>query len=160
MSKRHLQTLLATLMLQASMQFATAAPGNLSGDTKASAEVWSTFQAWLHAYDAGDLPRIMAIFDRGVVFTYQDAKDQSYDDLRRSYGSDLKTRTPGTTWIPSVEEIYSDGRLAFVRSIWKLHGFSAAKQDQVKARNRSLDVSRKDGSGWRIIRAINYPEKQ
>ncbi len=127
MSKRHLQTLLATLMLQASMQFATAAPGNLSGDTKASAEVWSTFQAWLHAYDAG---------------------------------SDLKTRTPGTTWIPSVEEIYSDGRLAFVRSIWKLHGFSAAKQDQVKARNRSLDVSRKDGSGWRIIRAINYPEKQ
>jgi uncharacterized protein (TIGR02246 family) len=146
-------------MLHASMQFAIAAPGNLSGDTKASAEVWSTFQAWLHAYDAGDLTQIMAIFDRGVVFAFQGAKDQSYDHLRRSYESDLKTRTPGTTWVPDVEEIYSDGRLAFVRSIWELHVFSATTQDQVKARNRSLDVLRKEAGSWRIIRSINYPER-
>ena len=159
MSKRHLQPLLAALLLQTSMQFALAAPGNLSGDTKASAEVWSAFQAWLHAYDAGDLTRIMAIFDRDVVFAFQGAKDQSYDDLRRSYESDLKTRTPGTTWVPNVEEIYSDGSLAFVRSIWELHVSSAATRDQVKARNRSLDVLRKEEGGWRIIRSINYPEK-
>jgi uncharacterized protein (TIGR02246 family) len=159
-TRANLRRVLAMLGLAAWVQLSFAAPPNLSGDTASAGEVWSTFQTWLHAYDVGDMAQIMDIFDRGVVFTFQGSADQSYDDLRRSYEVDLKTRAPGTTWIPAVEEIYVDGRLAFVRATWELHVSGTAAGDQVRARNRSLDVFRKAEGRWRIIRSINFPEKQ
>lgn len=138
-----------------------AADVPMSGDVAASAEVWSTFESWLRAYAAGDMPHVMAIFDSDVVFEFQGSKDESFDDLRRDYESDFKTRTPGTAWRPRVEEIHAQGDMAFVRSVWELHvpGQGEGAPDRVAQRNRSLDVFTRHDGRWRIIRSINYPEK-
>jgi uncharacterized protein (TIGR02246 family) len=155
-----LASLLVAVALCGLIERTHAAEVRLTGDAKAAGEVWASFRSWTEAYDKGDLTQIMAIFDRGVVFAFQGGKDQSYEDLRHGYEDDLKSRLPGTTWVPSVEEVYADENLAFVRAIWELHVTNATAQVQVKARNRSLDVLRKVDGQWRIFRSINYPEKQ
>jgi uncharacterized protein (TIGR02246 family) len=150
---------IVALVCSLSAHVAWASPVKLSGDANGAGEVWATFQSWVKAYDAGDVARIMDIFDKGVVFSFQGNRDESYDDLRRDYEADMKTRKPGTSWVPQVEEVYAEGKLAFVRSIWELRVSSEPAQSQVKARNRSMDVLRKDDGKWHIIRSINYPEK-
>jgi len=133
----------------------------MSGDLVASAEVWRTFESWLQAYATGDIQRVMTIFDRDVVFEFQGSKDESFDDLRRDYDNDFRTRAPGTAWKPRVEEVRAQGDMAFVRSVWELHvaGQGDGAPDGIAQRNRSLDVfCRKDGR-WQITRSINYPEK-
>ena len=138
-----------------------AAEVPMSGDRVASAEVWNTFEGWLRAYAAGDLPQVMAIFDRDIVFEFQGSQDESFDDLRRDYESDFKTRAPGTTWRPRVEEVHAQGDMAFVRSVWELHvaGQGEGAPEKIAQRNRSLDVFCKRDGRWRILRSINYPEK-
>ena len=131
----------------------------LGGDETRSAQVWDTFQSWLQAYKTGDVAGNMAIFDRGVVFSFQGGKDQSYTDLQRGYEIDLKARTPGTVWVPIVEQVYADGNLAFVRAVWELRASNATGVVEVKARNQSLDVLRNVAGHWLIIRSINYPDK-
>lgn len=158
MRQRLRAPLLLPLVCAMFAQAASAAPPGLTGNA-AAAEVRSTFETWLHAYEVGDLDRIMAIFDTGVIFEFQGGKDQSWEDLRQGYVSDLKARAPGTKWVPTLEEIHSDGTLAFVRSIWELRVSSNDGPDQTKARNRSMDVFRKAHGHWYIIRSINYPEK-
>jgi ketosteroid isomerase-like protein len=136
-----------------------ASEPRLEGDPARAADVWNTFQSWVQAYQTGDIAGIMAIFDRGVVFSFQGSKDQSFVDLQRGYEVDLKERTPGTTWVPLVEQVYADGNLAFVRAAWELRVTHAGRPSELKARNQSLDVLRNVAGHWLIIRSINYPEK-
>ncbi|HEY6067041.1 MAG TPA: nuclear transport factor 2 family protein [Thermoanaerobaculia bacterium] len=142
---------------------AATAPGGavpLSGDVAKAREVWRAFDTWLTAYSKGDLEGVMAIFDEGVRFSYQGVKDQGYADLKASYVRDFQDRKPGTSWVPAVEEIYADGRLAIVRAIWKLEVKGADGKTETKGRNRSIDVLRFGDDGrWRILRSTNYPEK-
>jgi uncharacterized protein (TIGR02246 family) len=135
---------------------------NFAGDTREAAAVWQTFRAWLRAYRSADLAGTMAIFDPAVVFAFQGQKDQSFKDLEDGYRSAFAGRKPDveSEWVPHVDEIYAEGRTAFVRSIWELrvreHGGAAI----AKARNRSIDVLRRGEDGrWRIFRSLNYPEK-
>ena len=126
----------------------------MTGDVAAAGQVWDTFDHWLRAYEQGDLPGIMAIFAPDVIFEFQGGPDASLADLRRDYEADLKSRAPGTRWVPRVEEVHAEGSMAFVRSVWELH-----VGDRVTQRNRSMDVFGRQGSEWRILRSINYPEK-
>jgi len=133
----------------------------LNGDKAAAAEVLRTFQAWTRAYAAGDMAGVMAIFDPDVLFEFQGGKDERLDDLRRDYETDFKTRAPGTTWQPRLEEVRAQGELAFVRSTWELHvaGQGEGAADTVKHRNRSVDILGRQDGRWRILRSFNYPEK-
>jgi uncharacterized protein (TIGR02246 family) len=132
----------------------------LAGDASKAAEVWKAFEAWLTAYSNRDLAGVMAIFDDGVRFFYQGVKDQGYAELKASYVRDFETRTAGTRWVPSVEEVYADGPLATVRAVWTLEVRGSDGKTVVKGRNRSMDVFRLGGDGrWRIFRSMNYPEK-
>ena len=119
----------------------------------------SALQSWTAAYDKGDLDGTMRIFAPEVLFAFQGAKDQTYDDLRQGYVQDFATRTPGTTWVPHIEEVYVEGSVGFVRSIWELKVKSQTGETQTKARNRSVDILSKSSGTWRIIRSFNYPEK-
>jgi len=131
----------------------------LTGDVAQAQAVWRTFEKWIGAYDAGDLDGVMAIFDPDVQFAFQGAPDQRFADLRAGYVADFKSRAPGVSWVPAVQEIHAEGRIAFVRSIWELHAVKDGKP-QVIARNRSIDVLHIDGNGrWVIFRSMNYPEK-
>ena len=143
--------LFVSLMLLAAS--ASAAAG-------AETQLRSVFDAWIAAYEKGDLDATMRIFAPGVVFQFQGGKDQSYDDLKRGYVQDFATRSPGTVWVPHIEEVHVEGSMGFVRSIWELKVKSASGEMQTKARNRSVDILSKESGAWRIIRSFNYPEKQ
>ena len=152
----------AIVLFLASVSPAYAGKGDevLAGNTASAARVQKTFEQWMDAFSAGDLPKVMGIFDREVVFSFQGRPDQHYADLESAYASGFKTRKSSTAWVPQIQEIYADGDLAFVRSIWELHVTDSAGTVTVKARNRSIDVLRKDSAGqWHIFRSLNYPEK-
>jgi len=135
---------------------------HFSGDTAAAQAVWSTFEAWLKAYAAGDLDGSMRIFDPAVVFAFQGQKDQTYADLEAGYRDEFAKRKQsgaGTEWVPTVEEVYAQGQTAFVRSVWEGRE-RTADGVKVTARNRSIDVFRRGADQrWRIFRSLNYPEK-
>ena len=132
----------------------------LAGDKAAAREIWGTFERWLAAYSSRDLKGTMVIFDREVVFSFQGSPDQGYKELETGYVQDFKSSAPGTEWVPKAQEVYAAANLGFVRSVWELHVKNAAGAVEVKARNRSLDVLRRDNTGsWMIIRSINYPDK-
>jgi ketosteroid isomerase-like protein len=132
---------------------AHAADVPMTGDAVEAAQVWDTFEHWLRAYEAGDLERIMAIFDPAVIFEFQGSPDADAAALRRDYEADLKARAPGTRWVPRVEEVHAEGSMAFVRSVWELD-----VAGKVRQRNRSLDVFHRHDGRWAILRSINYPE--
>ena len=122
-------------------------------------ELLSVFHTWTAAYDKGDLDGTMRIFAPEVLFAFQGGKDQTYDDLRQGYVQDFATRTAGTTWVPQIEEVYVEGSVGFVRSIWELKVKAETGETQTKVRNRSVDILSKRSGTWRIIRSFNYPEK-
>jgi uncharacterized protein (TIGR02246 family) len=132
---------------------------SVAADAGARSELLAVFQNWTAAYDKGDLDGTMRIFAPEVLFAFQGGKDQTYDDLRQGYVQDFATRRPGTTWVPHIEEVYVEGTVGFVRSVWELKVKSDAGEAQTKARNRSVDILSKSSGTWRIIRSFNYPEK-
>jgi len=132
---------------------------SVAANADARSELLSAFQSWIAAYDKGDLDGTMRIFAPEVLFALQGGKDQTYDDLRQGYVQDFATRRPGTTWVPHIEEVYVEGSVGFVRSIWELKVKSETGETQTKARNRSVDILSKRSGTWRIIRSFNYPEK-
>jgi uncharacterized protein (TIGR02246 family) len=145
-----LLSLLLVLATSASAAKATA---------DARSELQSVFESWTTAYDKGDLEGTMRIFAPEIVFAFQGSKDQTYEDLKHGYVQDFSTRAPGTTWVPHIEEVYAEGSLGFVRSIWELKVKSETGEVLTKARNRSVDILSKRSGSWRIIRSFNYPEK-
>jgi ketosteroid isomerase-like protein len=151
---RLLATAILSTALLAPLVPSRAADVPMTGDTAEAAQVWTTFEHWLKAYEAGDLDGIMAIFDRDVIFEFQGGPDANADMLRRDYAADLKARAAGTRWVPRVEEVHADGNTAFVRSMWELH-----VGDKVTQRNRSMDVFQRRDGRWNILRSINYPAK-
>ena len=158
MSARRVAALLA-LAVSLHVSAATSSVP-LAGNAEQAKEIWSVFEHWLAAYSAGDMKGVMAIFDPAVEFSFQGSPDQRYKDLEASYADDFRTRAPGTDWAPKVEEVYADGNLGFVRSVWELRVKNAQGMAEVKLRNKSLDVFRRQPSGaWVIIRSINYPLK-
>jgi ketosteroid isomerase-like protein len=148
---------LVFVVLVGAIPAAIASP-QLNGEARAAGQVASTFERWVAAYGKGDLESTMAIFDPGVVFEFQGSPDQGYAELRKGYVADFAARAPGTVWAPQIEEIYADGKLAFVRSRWELKVTLGGKTI-VKERNRSIDVFRHSADGWKIIRSLNYPDR-
>jgi uncharacterized protein (TIGR02246 family) len=155
-------TALACSLMLSSVQFGKAADRTvpLGGDRIRAAAAWNSFEAWLKAYEAGDLAGTMDIFDPDVDFAFQGARDQSYSELKATYADDFKTRTPGTVWVPEIAEVYADDGLAFVRSVWELRVKQPDGTMKTTERNRSIDVLHLMPDGkWRIFRSLNYPEK-
>ena len=131
----------------------------MTGDAANGTQVLHVFEQWTSAYEKGDLNGSVSIFAPNVVFAFQGSKDQDYEALRKGYVQDFATRAPGTVWVPRIEEVYVEGTIAIVRSVWELKVQSGSGETQVKARNRSVDILSKGSGSWRIIRSFNYPEK-
>jgi uncharacterized protein (TIGR02246 family) len=132
----------------------------MTGDTASGTQVLHVFEQWTSAYEKGDLDGSMSIFAPEVVFAFQGSKDQDYEALRKGYVQDFATRKAGTVWVPRIEEVYVEGTVAIVRSVWELKVKSGSADTEVKARNRSVDILGKGLGSWRIIRSFNYPEKE
>ena len=155
-----MRPLLLFLLLTVAAFNARAADVPMAGDTERARAVWATFETWLGAYERGDIDGVMAIFAPDVAFSWQGLPDQRHGELRKAYEFDFGARAPGSAWVPQVQEVYADGNLAFVRAHWEQVTTAADGTRTVTARNRSLDVLRRDADGqWRIFRSMNYPEK-
>lgn len=159
MPRRLASSLLVAFVLQLGCGPCPAAEVPLAGDL-AAGQVWDVFSAWLSAYEKGDVPQIMAIFDKAVVFESQSAPDEGWDDLQRDFRSDMQTRKPGTRWVPRVEEVRAEGRMAIVRAVWDLHEPGADGRDVVRESNRSLDVFVQREGRWVILRSINFADRR
>jgi ketosteroid isomerase-like protein len=138
---------------------ADIAKPKLTGDTRLAAQVWNEFGAWLAAYEAHDLDKVMAFFDKDVQFTFQGVRDANYESLKAAYANDFRIEKPGTRWVAVPEEVFADGRMAIVRSWWELRVPDGNGGTLVKERNRGMDVLRKSRNGWKVIRSINYSDK-
>ena len=148
--------LLVVLSLLASNTFAD--PPKLSGDKVRGAALWKQFEEWLVAYEKADLDRVMTIFAKDAIFSFQGAPDAGYDDLKAAYIADFESRKPGSKWVPIAEEVYAEGTMAIVRSRWELQMPDGKGGILTKERNRGLDVFRWTKDGWRLIRSLNYQE--
>ena len=160
MPRRLAPCLIVALVLQLGCGACASAEVPLAGDRAAAGQVWDAFSAWLSAYEKGDVPQIMAIFDKAVVFESQSAPDEGWDDLQRDYRSDMQARKPGTRWVPRVEEVRAEGGMAIVRAVWDLHVPGADGRDVVRQSNRSLDVFVQRDGRWVILRSINFADRR
>ncbi len=115
------------------------------------------FDTWIAAYDAGDLDRLMSIFDDSLRYIAPCQPVQSRDTLRAWYKNDFARRGPRPTWSYQTESIDVGGDLAVIVSRWtavtRLEGFSADVQ-----RLRSIDFLRNGPDGWKIFRTLNDHE--
>lgn len=118
----------------------------------------STFEQWAKAYKARDLAGTVAIFADDVVFSFQNAPDQTRAQLEKGYRAEFAKPGSASEWVPMFEEFECSGDLAFVRSTWELRVPRPDGSSAVDARNRSVDILRRSPDGkWRIFRSLNYP---
>ncbi len=130
----------------------------LRGDRTKARQVQAVFAQWSKAYEARDLNGTMSIFDPGVAFVFQGDQERSWTELEAGYRSDFAKGQKGR-WIQALQEIYADGNLAIVSSVWS-YELTVDGKTKTLARNRSMDVLRLGADKkWRIFRSMNYPEK-
>jgi ketosteroid isomerase-like protein len=123
------------------------------------ADAGTLFTRWILAYKARDADKLMAIYDKSLVYSAQGEADQTFNELKASYQGFFASRMPPTYWKAIPKEIQTQGDLAIVISIWeqRTRG-TAGAPDEVIARTRSVDVFKRIGGAWKIVRTVNYPE--
>ena len=121
-------------------------------------EAQAIFDRWIAAYEAGDVQKLMSVFDKKLVYSELGSADQSFEQLENNYRRDLSKAATGDRWTVVAEEIHSSGDLAVVISHWKLREKPPGQQERLLQVIRSIDVFRRSSSGWKIVRTINYPE--
>jgi uncharacterized protein (TIGR02246 family) len=124
---------------------------------KVPTEIRAVYMRWKVAADAHDIEKVMSVFDRNMILSYQGTDDVGYDELKQGYARDFKSDPPGAQWLVLPQEAHLEGNMAVAISIWELqvpsdHGVKIAQ------RIRSVDVLRRKEGGWKIIRTVNYPE--
>ncbi len=135
----------------------------LLGDEQKAGQVWGVVTRWTEAYDKRDLKGVMATFDPDEVFSFYGTPSQSYADLESGYRSAFaKDRAAADgRWATLAEEVYAEGKTAFVRGIAERQVKAADGSVKVPERNRCIDIYRLHGaSDWKIFRTMCYPESK
>ena len=150
---------LALLVLLFTSAMASAATPRFTGDRARAADLWKHFEAWLVAYEAHDLDKVMAFIDKDVIFSAETLRDADYEALKAVYTRDFRIEKPGSRWVAVPEEIFADGKIAILRGYWELHVPDGKGGVVVRERNRGMDVFRKTRGGWKLFRSVNYPDR-
>jgi len=122
------------------------------------ADAAAIFAQWIKAYETRDAEKLMSIFDKTLVYSAQGEGDQKYDELKASYQGYFASRMPATRWKAIPKEIFAQGDLTVVISIWEQRERTASGVGDLIQRTRSVDVFRRTKSGWKIVRTVSYPE--
>ncbi|MEO8018691.1 MAG: DUF4440 domain-containing protein [Pseudomonadota bacterium] len=122
-------------------------------------EAGAIFNQWIAGYQAHNADKLMAVFDKSLIYSSQGEGDQTYDELKASYVTFFASRMPPTRWKAIPKEIQAGAGLAVVVSIWEQRSKTGSGPEEVVARIRSVDVFRQTKAGWKIVRTINYPEQ-
>jgi ketosteroid isomerase-like protein len=122
------------------------------------ADAGAVFNQWIAAYQAHDAEKIMAVFDKSLIYSEQGDADQTYAELKKSYQDFFATKAPPSKWKAIPKEIHTQAGLAVVVSIWEQTQTDSAGHEELVARLRSVDIFRPTKAGWKIVRTINYSE--
>jgi len=133
----------------------------LLGDKHKAQQVWNTVVRWTDAYVRRDLKGVMEIFDPEEAFSFYGAPSMSYADLESGYRSAF-AKDPSATngeWVALADEVYAEGKTAFVRGIAELQVKGTEGSARVTERNRCIDIYRLTGADdWKIFRTMCYPD--
>ena len=135
----------------------------LLGDQRKAQQVWDVVVKWTGAYKKRDLKGVMDTFDPEEVFTFYGAKNLSYADLESGYRAEFAKETTAKDgeWVTLADEVYAEGKTAFVRGVAELQVKGADGSVSVTERNRCIDVYRLKGAGqWKIFRTMCYPDSK
>lgn len=108
---------------------------------------------WQRAYEEKDLARTMEVFAPDVISTFAGGKDNELGAIRQSYEKSFATTGPARQWKPVDLEIGASDDLAYALADWQL-----LEAGSVRLTNRSIDVLKRDGTKWKIIRSFTIPK--
>src|ERR1051325_3307289 len=105
------------------------------------------FGTWIAGYEAGNVDKVMSIFDKSLRYFAPCQPVQTFDTLAAWYENDFKRPGPRPTWTYVRESLDVGGNLAVIVSHWTaityLDGFSADVE-----RIRSIHFLRHGTPGW------------
>jgi ketosteroid isomerase-like protein len=148
-------TVMVTLIGMAASLLAGAA---LAAEPMRLADASAAYAQWIKAYEARDAEKLMAIFDRSLIYSAQGEGDQKFEELKASYQSYFGSRMPPTRWKAIPKEIFAQGDMTVVISIWEQRERTPSGVGELIQRTRSVDLFRRTKAGWKIVRTISYPE--
>jgi ketosteroid isomerase-like protein len=144
---RHVALLLSVLMF-------IGVPAHAACPAASADDIRKAYTAWLAADEAKDVDKVMAIFDKKVVFQFQGAPDADWNALRASYVAEYAAHQDGK-WSPHFDEIEASGDMAAAFATW-----SMMKDGKAVQTNISVDLFRRnDACEWHIVHSLNYPKK-
>jgi ketosteroid isomerase-like protein len=120
------------------------------------ADATAVFNQWIAAYQTRNIDKLMAVFDKSLVYSSQGEGDQTFNELKTSYLSYFASRSAPTRWKATAKEIHAQAGMAVVVSIWEERDKDNPKE--ILSRLRSIDVFKRTPAGWKIVRTINYSE--
>jgi ketosteroid isomerase-like protein len=117
------------------------------------ATIRQQYSEWQRAYEEKDLARTMEVFAPDVISTFAGGKDNELGAIRQSYEKSFATIGPGRQWKPVDLEIGASDDLAYALADWQL-----VENGSVRLTNWSIDVLKRDGPKWKIIRSFTIPK--
>jgi ketosteroid isomerase-like protein len=117
------------------------------------ATIRQQYSEWQRAYEEKDLERTMEIFAPDVISTFAGGKDNERGAIRQSYEKSFATIGPARQWKPVDLEIDASDDLAYALADWQFFEDGSARLT-----NRSIDVLKRDGAKWKIIRSFTIPK--
>ena len=125
-----------------------------------SSAIREEFREWLAAYEHKNLAGTVDIFSKHAISTFAGGEDAGIERIRASYKKSLAANGPKRTWKPIEMEIGGDGDLAYALTDWQLIETQADGSTSVRLTNRSVDVFRREGETWKILRSFTIPADQ
>src|SRR5438552_993415 len=117
------------------------------------ATIGQQYLEWQRAYEEKDLARTTEIFAPDVISTFAGGKDNELNAIRQSYEKSFATTGPPRQWKPLDLEISASDDLAYALADWQV-----LEDGSVRLTNRSIDVLKRDGTKWKIIRSFTIPK--
>ena len=130
----------------------------LAAEPMALKDASAAFNQWIAAYAARDAEKVMAMYDKALIYSSQGEADQTYAELKKSYQDFFATKSAPSKWKAIAKEIHAQAGMAVVVSIWEQSQKDESGHDELVARLRSVDIFKPTKAGWKIVRTINYSE--
>jgi len=132
--------------------------GRGDAEDNAVATIRRQYADWLTAYQEKNLARTMEIFAPDVISTFAGATDSDLAAMRRSYEKSFAPERPPYQWKPVDLEVVASGDLAYALSDWQLLEQDSKGAFSIRQTNRSIDLLKRDGDEWKIIRSFTIPQ--
>jgi ketosteroid isomerase-like protein len=117
------------------------------------ATIQQQYLEWQRAYEEKDLTPTMDIFAPDVISTFAGGKDNELGAIRQSYEKSFAMAGPARQWKSVDLEISASDDLAHALVDWQM-----LEGGSVRLTNRSIDVLKRDGTRWKIIRSFTIPK--